>query len=112
MVAIDSAKKIEDEIAQAKAGRRAVRGVVMYRIRASRTRFILGPVALAIALAASTHAFSETTYGVRTGFYKDASAGFIGGIGWQASSGVYPYLQAKVTISNNDEAVVAFELRC
>lgn len=157
----------------------------MSRIQASHARVIVGPIALAIALAASTRAFSETTYGVRTGVYTDASAGFIGGevvtsiapswyfnpnlevaaasdrdvitvngdfhydffqdrpywiwagggpavirrnmpnetdhtniganflggIGWKTSAKVSPYLQGKVTLSNNDEAVLAFGLR-
>ena len=157
----------------------------MYRTRASTTRSLVGPVALAIALAASTYAFSDTTWGVRTGVYTDAEAAFLGGevvtsiapswyfnpnlevaaagdrdvisvngdfhydffqdrpywvwagggpavihrnrpnesdqtnlganflggIGWKASAKVYPYLQGKVTISETDEAVLAFGLR-
>jgi len=157
----------------------------MNRIRASLTLSILGPVALAIALAASTDARCDTTFGVRTGVYTDASAGFVGGevvtsiapswyfnpnlevaaagdrdvvtvngdfhydffqdrpywvwagggpavihrsmpnetdqtnlganflggIGWKTSAKVQPYVQGKVTISETDEAVVAFGLR-
>jgi hypothetical protein len=157
----------------------------MNRNRASHLRAIVGPVALAIGLAASTQALCDTTFGVRTGVYTDANAGFLGGevvtsigpswyfnpnlevaaagdrdvvtvngdfhydffenrpywvwagggpavihrnmpdesdetnvganflggIGWKTSSKVHPYLQAKVTISETDEAVLAFGLR-
>jgi len=140
----------------------------------------------AIAFAAFTPVLSETTFGVRTGVYADASAGFIGGevvtpiapswyfnpnlevaavttdddivtvsgdfhydffqdrpywvwagggptvihrehpansdetdfgvnvlggIAWKTASRVSPYLQGKVLISNDDEAVLAFGLR-
>ena len=51
----------------------------MRRIQASHLRSIVGPVALAIGLAASTPALCGTTFGVRTGVYTDASAGFVGG---------------------------------
>jgi len=157
----------------------------MHRIRASLKRWVVGSGVLAIALAASTYALSDTTYGVRTGVYTDASAGFLGGevvqsiapswyfnpnlevaaagdrdvvtlngdfhydffqdrpywvwagggpavihrnmpnesdetniganflggIGWKTSSKVHPYLQGKVTLSETDEAVLAFGLR-
>jgi hypothetical protein len=140
---------------------------------------------VALVLAASTPAFSGTTFGVRAGFYADASAGFVGGevvtsiapswyfspnlevaaasrrdvitvngdfhydffqdrpywvwagggpavihrsmpdetdhtyfganflggIGWKASAKLSPYLQGKVTLSNNNEVVLAFGLR-
>lgn len=36
---------------------------------------------------------------------------FLGGIAWKTSAKVSPYLQAKVTVSNDDEAVLAFGLR-
>jgi len=157
----------------------------MNRIRVSSRRWIVGRVALALALAGSTLAFSDTTFGVRTGVYTDAEAAFLGGevvtsiapswyfnpnlevaaagdrdvvsvngdfhydffqdrpywvwagggpavihrnmpneseetnlganflggIGWRTSSRVQPYLQGKVTISESDEAVLAFGLR-
>jgi hypothetical protein len=51
----------------------------MKRIRSSHLLTILGPVALAVGLAASTPALCNTTFGVRTGVYTDASAGFVGG---------------------------------
>ena len=51
----------------------------MNRIRVPSSRWIVGPVALALALAGSTLAFSDTTFGVRTGVYTDAEAAFLGG---------------------------------
>jgi hypothetical protein len=147
----------------------------------------VGAVSLALtaAIAAFAPAFSDTTFGVRTGVYTEQSAGFIGGevltpiasnwsfnpnlevaltddqdvvtvngdfhydffqdrpywvwagggpavihrefvsdsddtalgmnvlggIAWRTTSKVSPYLQGKVTISNDDEAVLAFGLR-
>ena len=41
----------------------------------------------------------------------DLGVNFLGGIAWKTASKVSPYLQGKVTISNNDEAVLAFGLR-
>jgi hypothetical protein len=41
----------------------------------------------------------------------DFGANFLGGIAWKTASKVSPYLQGKVTISDDDEAVVAFGLR-
>ena len=42
---------------------------------------------------------------------NDFGVNFLGGIGWKTASKVSPYLQAKVTLSNEDEAVLAFGLR-
>jgi hypothetical protein len=144
-----------------------------------------GAVAAALALAAFTQARADTTFGVRSGVYTDANAGFIGGevvtsmapswyfnpnlevalagdrqvvsvssdfhydffqdrpywvwagggpalihrsmpsesdrtdfganflggIAWKTSAKVSPYVQAKVTLSNEDEAVLAFGVR-
>jgi hypothetical protein len=36
---------------------------------------------------------------------------FLGGIAWRTDSKVAPYLQGKVTLSNDDEAVLAFGVR-
>jgi hypothetical protein len=157
----------------------------MYRVQTSHARSLAGLFTLAIALALSSHALCDTTFGVRTGVYTDANAGFLGGevvtsiapswyfnpnlevaaagdrdvvtvngdfhydffqdrpywvwagggpavihrnmpnepdetnlganflggIGWKASTKVQPYLQGKVTISETDEAVLAFGLR-
>jgi hypothetical protein len=44
---------------------------------------------------------SDTAFGVNV----------LGGIAWKTSSKVSPYLQAKVTVSNDDEAVLAFGVR-
>jgi hypothetical protein len=41
----------------------------------------------------------------------DVGVNFLGGIAWKTSAKVSPYLQGKVTLSNNDEAVLAFGLR-
>jgi len=41
----------------------------------------------------------------------DLGANFLGGIAWKTASKVSPYLQAKVLISETDEAVLAFGLR-
>jgi hypothetical protein len=41
----------------------------------------------------------------------DFGVNFLGGIAWKTASKVNPYLQAKVTVSNEDEAVLAFGLR-
>jgi hypothetical protein len=42
---------------------------------------------------------------------NDFGMNFLGGIGWKTTSKVSPYLQAKVTLSNEDEGVLAFGLR-
>jgi predicted outer membrane lipoprotein len=149
-----------------------------------KARWLTG-VLLAAAFAAFSPAYSDTTFGVRTGLYTDASAGFVGGevvtsiasgwyfnpnlevalagshdvvtangdfhydffqdrpywvwagggpavihrenptdanrtdlgvnflggIAWKTSEHVSPYLQGKVTLSDSDEAVLAFGLR-
>ena len=36
---------------------------------------------------------------------------FLGGIAWRTSAKVSPYLQGKILLSSNDEAVLAFGLR-
>ena len=41
----------------------------------------------------------------------DLGVNVLGGIAWKTSSKVSPYLQGKVSISDNDEAVLAFGLR-
>lgn len=41
----------------------------------------------------------------------DVGVNFLGGIAWKTTSNVSPYLQGKVTLSNDDEAVLAFGLR-
>jgi hypothetical protein len=41
----------------------------------------------------------------------DLGVNFLGGIAWKTAAKVSPYLQGKVTISDNDEAVLAFGLR-
>jgi len=41
----------------------------------------------------------------------DLGVNFLGGIAWKTSAKVSPYFQGKVTISDNDEAVLAFGLR-
>jgi len=41
----------------------------------------------------------------------DFGVNFLGGIAWKTASKVSPYLQAKVTVSNDDEGVLAFGLR-
>jgi hypothetical protein len=41
----------------------------------------------------------------------DFGVNFLGRIAWKTASKVNPYLQAKVTVSNEDEAVLAFGLR-
>lgn len=41
----------------------------------------------------------------------DFGVNVLGGIGWKTRSAVSPYVQAKVTFSNSDEAVLAFGLR-
>jgi len=157
----------------------------MTRWRALKTLSIVATAALAVAATASTPTRCDTTFGVRTGVYTDANAGFVGGevvtsiapswyfnpnlevaaagdrdvvsvngdfhydffqdrpywvwagggpavihrnmpdesdetnlganflggIGWKTSAKVQPYLQGKVTISQTDEAVLAFGLR-
>ena len=156
----------------------------MNRHRSFRALWLVVP-AVAVALCAATPAAADTSFGVRTGVYTDANAGFLGGevvtsiasswyfnpnlevavagdrdvvtangdfhydffqdrpywvwagggpavihrefenntdetdlgvnvlggIAWKTTAKVSPYLQGKVTISNNDEAVLAFGLR-
>jgi hypothetical protein len=41
----------------------------------------------------------------------EVGANFLGGFGWKVQAKVTPYVQAKVTLSNNDEAVLAFGVR-
>jgi hypothetical protein len=43
--------------------------------------------------------------------HSDIGVNFLGGIAWKTSSKVLPYLQGKVTVSDNDEAVLAFGVR-
>ena len=159
----------------------------MHRTESRCTRWLVGSFVVVMALAAVTPAVADTTFGVRTGVYTDANAGFLGGevvtpfapssnwyfnpnlevaaasgrdvvtvngdvhydffqdrpywvwagggpavihrefssetddtdfgvnflggIAWKTSAKVSPYLQGKVTLSNNDEAVLAFGLR-
>ena len=154
----------------------------MIKTRLSRFVFVGTIIA---ALAAVIPAYSDTTFGVRTGVYTDAEAGFLGGevltslpshwyfnpnlevaltdtrnvvsangdfhydflqdrpyyvwagggpalirhqnnvepdetdfgvnvlggIAWKTSSRISPYLQGKVTLTEEDEAVLAFGLR-
>jgi len=46
-----------------------------------------------------------------TGDETDFGVNLLGGIGWKTTSKVSPYLQGKVTLSNDDEVVLAFGLR-
>ena len=41
----------------------------------------------------------------------DFGVNLIGGIGWKTRSNVTPYVQGKVTVSDNDEAVLAVGMR-
>jgi hypothetical protein len=43
--------------------------------------------------------------------HSDLGVNFLGGIAWKTSSKVLPYLQGKVTVSDSDEAVLAFGVR-
>jgi hypothetical protein len=41
----------------------------------------------------------------------DFGVNLLGGIGWKTKSKVSPYVQGKVTVSDNDEAVLAVGMR-
>jgi len=41
----------------------------------------------------------------------DLGVNFLGGIGWKTAAKVSPYFQGKVTLADNDEAVLAFGVR-
>jgi hypothetical protein len=43
--------------------------------------------------------------------HSDIGVNFLGGIAWKTSSKALPYLQGKVTVADNDEAVLAFGVR-
>jgi hypothetical protein len=72
-----------------------------------KTGWILGALAVAV-LTAATPARSDTTFGVRTGLYTDASAGFVGGeVVTSIANGWYFNPNLELAVAGNHDIVTA-----
>ena len=79
----------------------------MKRQRSKQALWFVGP-AIAIGLMAAGPAFSDTTFGVRTGVYTDANAGFLGGeIVTSIASSWYFNPNLEVAVSGDRDVVTA-----
>jgi hypothetical protein len=84
-----------------------VKEVVMKRQRSKQALWFVGP-AIAIVLLAAGPAYSDTTFGVRTGVYTDANAGFLGGeVVTSIASSWYFNPNLEVAVSGDRDVVTA-----